>query len=277
VRVTDDLGATRWVGINMPVTVQDQLAKMTDQQRAMVMQRMQIVPGDPRLQQVVGIDNQITDLDVDITVEEGPSTPTQQQEEFTTLVQLASMQPGLIPGDVLIAASSLKDKDQLLKRMQEHQQQQAQVQQQAGAAAQAHAQADIQSKQAKAAADMALAKERQVNAVHGMHQMHSDFSAPPYGQPYVAPDAPSAPGTVGPPQPTPEMMLQQHLADVRQTHTAADANEATVLQKLAAAHAALNPARQTPGAAAVEHATALQRLAQAKATLHPPPPRAPAR
>jgi len=78
---------------------------------------------------------------------------------------------------------------------------------------------------------------------------------------------------VGPPQPTPEMMLQQHLADVRQTHTAADANEATVLQKLAAAHAALNPARQTPGAAAVEHATALQRLAQAKATLNPPAPR----
>jgi len=277
VRVTDDLGATRWVGINMPVTVQDQLAQMPDQQRAMVMQRMQLLPGDPRLQQVVGIDNQITDLDVDITVEEGPSTPTQQSEEFQTLVQLASMQPGLIPGDVLIAASSLKDKDQLLKRMQEHQQQQAQVQQQAGQAAQAHAQADIQSKQAKAAADMALAKERQVNAVHGMHQMHSDFSAPPYGQPYVAPDAPSAPGTVGPPQPTPEMMLQQHLADVRQTHAAADANEATVLQKLAAAHAALNPTQQTPGAAAVEHATALQRLAQAKATLHPPPPRAPAR
>ena len=109
--------------------------------------------------------------------------------------------------------------------------------------------------------------------MHGMHEMHSDFSAPPYGQPNVAPDAPSAPGTVGPPQPTPEMMLQQHLADVRQTHTAADANEATVLQKLAAAHAALNPVRQTPGAAAVEHATALQRLAQAKATLHPPAPR----
>ena len=33
--------------------------------------------------------------------------PAIQAEQFQTLVQLASIQPGLIPGDVLIAASSL--------------------------------------------------------------------------------------------------------------------------------------------------------------------------
>ena len=84
--------------------------------------------------------------------------------------------------------------------MQEHQQQQQQMQEQAAQAAGQQHQADIQSKQAKAAADMALAKERQINAVKGVHDMRSDFTAPPYGQSHVAepPDAPSAPGTVGP-------------------------------------------------------------------------------
>ena len=235
VRVTDDLGATRWVGVNMPITLQDRLAAMDDQQRAMAMQRIQppLQPGDPRLQQVMGIDNRITDLDVDITVEEGPSTPTQAAEEFQTLVQLASMQPGLIPGDVLIAASSLKDKDQLLKRMQEHQQQMGQVQQQQAALAGEHAQAQIGATKAKAAADGALAAER-------IHNIHADFSAPPFGSPNVAPDPPSAPGTVEP-QMHPMMQAAHDMADLRQKHTAAHVNEATVLEKLARAHQAMQP------------------------------------
>ena len=108
VRVTDDLNETKYIGINRPVRVMDRLADMPEQQRAMLMQRMQLVPGDPRLQQVVGIENDISDLDVDITVEEGMDIPSLQQETFQTLVQLAGMQPGLIPGDVLIAASGLQ-------------------------------------------------------------------------------------------------------------------------------------------------------------------------
>ena len=74
--------------------------------------------------------------------------------------------------------------------MKEHQQAQAQQQQKAAALGEAHATADIQGKQAKAQADAALAQERKVNAVALVHGMHSDFSAPPYGQPYVAPDNP---------------------------------------------------------------------------------------
>ena len=177
------------------------------------------MPGDPRLQQVVGIENDISDLDVDITVEEGMDIPSLQQETFQTLVQLAGMQPGLIPGDVLIAASGLRDKDMLLQRMKEHQQQQAQVQQQAGQLATQHAQADIQGKQAKAQADFALAAERKVNAAAGVHNIHSDFSAPPYGQPNVAPDnPPGAPDPTmqqqDPEQMDPQMALMHHMADL---------------------------------------------------------------
>ena len=245
VRVTDDLNATRWVGINQPITVRDKLAEMDEGQRAMVMQQMQLVPGDPRLQQVVGIQNNISDLDVDITVQEGVDIPSIQAETFQTLVQLAGMQPGLIPGDVLIAASGLKDKDMLLERMKEHQQQQAGVQQKAAALAEQHAQADIAGKQAKAAADQALAQERKVNSVRGIHDVHAEFSAPPYGQPFQAPpDAPSAPGAAM----TPQMMADQHLANMRQAHATAAINEAKANH---ARHQAVNTIADTASKLAV--------------------------
>jgi hypothetical protein len=197
------------------------------------MQQMQppLQPGDPRLQQVVGIENDISDLDVDITIEEGIDIPSLQAEEFQSLVQLASVQPGLIPGDVLIAASGLRDKDQILERMKEHQQQQQQVQQKAGQLAEAHATADIAGKQAKAQADMALAQERKVNAAANVHSVHGEFSAPPYGQPHVAPDNP--PGASSPtapePQMMPEMKAAHDLADLRAKHAKAAVDEAKVV------------------------------------------------
>ena len=90
---------------------------------------MQIVPGDPRLQQVIRIDNQITDLDVDITIEEGIDVPSIQAEQFQVLIQLAGTQPGLIPPEILIASPNLRNKDELLEMLKEHQQAQAQQQQ----------------------------------------------------------------------------------------------------------------------------------------------------
>jgi hypothetical protein len=217
VRVTDDLQNTRWVGINRRVTVQDELAQMPPQQRAMAMQQMQLVPGDPRLQQVIRIENDITDLDVDITVAEGQDVPTMQAENFQTLVQLASVQPGLIPGEVLVAASSLRNKDDLLQMMKQHMQQQGQQQAQAAQMAGQHAQAQVTDMQAKAAANFALAQERKVNAARGVHDIHADFSSDPYGQPNVAPDNP--PGASQPQQPDPEQMspdvaLAHHMADL---------------------------------------------------------------
>ena len=215
VRVTDDLQNTRWVGINRPVTLQDELAAMPMQQRAMAMQQMQIVPGDPRLQQVIRIENDITDLDVDITVAEGQDVPTMAAENFQTLVQLASMQPGLIPGEVLIAASSLRNKDDLLAMMKQRMQQQAGAQQQAAQVAQQGAQAKINETQSKAAANYALAGERQHNVVKGMHEMNAEFQAPPYGSPYAA-DTPGQAPQMTPPDPNndPALVAQRHAMDM---------------------------------------------------------------
>jgi hypothetical protein len=234
VRVTDDLQDTRWVGINRPITLQDKLAEMPMQQRAAAMQQLQIQPGDPRLTQVVGIQNDITDLDVDITVAEGQDVPALQAETFQTLVQLASLQPGLIPGDVLIAASSLRDKDAILERMKQHQQMQQQMGAQAAQLQTQKVQAGIQKDAGTAAANFALANERKVNAAAGVHAIHADFSADPYGQPNVAPDNPPG-ATDNPEQMTPDVALAHHIADLAQKHAQIRKTQAdTALQTMKA-------------------------------------------
>ena len=194
VRVTDDLGSTKYVGVNQPVRLMDELAAMPEAQRAQAMQRMQIQPGDPRLEQVIRVENDITDMEIDITIEEGIDVPSIQAEQFQILIQLAGTQPGLIPPEILIAASSLRNKDQLLEQLKQHQQAQAQQQQAVQQMAQAKAQADVTGTQAKAAADFALAKERQhatVSHIADVHQGFVDMTAPP--------DPSADPGTVVPP------------------------------------------------------------------------------
>jgi hypothetical protein len=264
--VTDDLQDTRWVGINRPVRVMDALAEMPEQQRMMAMQQMQLQPDDPRLQQVIKIENDITDLDVDITVAEGQDVPALQAETFQTLVQLAGMQPGLIPGDVLIAASSLRDKEDILKRMKDHQQQQQQM---GAMAAQKQAQkidAGIAKDQGQAAANMALAQERKVNAARGVHDIHADFSADPYGQPNVAPDNP--PGASDPgAQMSPDVALAHHIADLAQKHVAIQKSQADIAKTQA--DAALQAAKvgQVPHENAATQADTFHTLHQAANTM----------
>lgn len=243
VRVTDDLGDTRWVGINRPITLRDELAEMPEAQRAYAMQALQLQPGDPRLDQVIRVENDISDLDVDITVEEGTTSPTIQAEQFQTLVQLASIQPGLIPGDVLIAASSLPNKQELLDRMRQNQQAQAQQHAEMAPIVKAGAVAEVQGKQAKAAADQALALERRHNVVHQIaqtHELHRNSLLPnePEGDPGVDPALQNA----------------QAAANIQKT-AAETATEAARARDL--------------------HFAGVKKVAETHAILHPPPPAKP--
>jgi hypothetical protein len=197
-------------------------------------------------------------------------------------VQLAGMQPGLIPGDVLIAASSLRNKNELLERMKQHQQQQAQQQAAQAPLQQAHAQAVVAKLQGDAASSQALAKERQVNAARGVHDIHSDYSAPPYGQPNVA-DAPDVPsmgdgsGMVNAQdQMTPEMAAAHQLADLRVKHAAAAVNEAKVAHVAQqAVHTAVQAAHEPHKAAATianTHQTFVNTQRLAKTPIPQPQP-----
>ena len=118
VRVTDDRRNLRWVGLNRQVTLRDALAELPPERRLAAEHELVLQPGDARLDQVVRVDNPIGDLDVDIVVDTGPDVPSLQAEQFQQLAQMASSGVA-IPADVLIAASSLRNKDELLRRLEQ--------------------------------------------------------------------------------------------------------------------------------------------------------------
>ena len=193
VRVTDDLGNLAWVGLNRRVTLQDELASMPEGQRAEVMRQMMLQPGDPRLQQVLRVENDVTDLDVDITIEEGPDVPAQQAEQFAQLVQLAQSVPGSIPPDVLIAASALRNKGDLLARMKQHMEEQAQQAAQQAPIVAAKQQAEIRGLHAEASAEEALALERQHKALGRIAETHARVAE----SPVIPVDGPGIPPGLG--------------------------------------------------------------------------------
>jgi len=118
IRITSDMQAPQWLTINETVGV------------------------DPFTMQPI-VQNRVAEMDVDIIIDEAPDHVTLQAEQFEQLSQMA--QAGLpIPPELLIEASSLRDKPKLLEMMQQAkaeaaQQQQAMMQAQ-GQAAQAEAQ-----------------------------------------------------------------------------------------------------------------------------------------
>jgi hypothetical protein len=109
VRVTDDDRNMRWVGINKPVT----------RGEVMQAQGMPVDPNDASMQEQVGVQNQIAELDVDIILEDAPDSVTIQSEQFQALVDLKKADPAAIPSKAIIEASSLRNKDQLLKMLDE--------------------------------------------------------------------------------------------------------------------------------------------------------------
>lgn len=114
IRVTDDEDNLRWVGLNKPVTLRDQL-----QQRAERGEQVpEIDPNDPRLDTVVGVQNQLSELDVDLLLEDGPDSITIQGEQFEELVKLKTADPTSIPTSAIIEASSLRNKKQILEKLE---------------------------------------------------------------------------------------------------------------------------------------------------------------
>ncbi len=176
IRVTDDEKNIKFVGLNQPLTLGEQLLEefkqqpgVTPEQIAAAEQQAQM---DPRMQMVVGTKNNVGELDVDIVIDDVPASASLQGEQFETLAQIApqaaTMPPQLF--EALIEASSLRNKDKILAKLKGEgdkqnpqimqMQQQMQEMQQALQEAQMAAQdksGDIQIKQA----ELAL-KEREI-------------------------------------------------------------------------------------------------------------------
>lgn len=160
IRVTDDDKNLKWVGLNQKVTLGEQL------QEELPPEELQMInPDDPRLQQVVGVKNQLAELDVDILIEEAPDVATIQEEQFNMVVELAQMRPD-VPIEAVIELSSLRNKAAFLEKIKGNQEMQAQAQQKAQEAEEIQksgAIADIEKTRSEAAKNEAIALEKIAN------------------------------------------------------------------------------------------------------------------
>lgn len=168
IRVTDDQKNVRFAGLNQPVTLQDQLSQMPREEVLNVARNMGLYPGDPRLNMPVRIDNNVSQMDVDIILGEVEDKITLAGETFEQLVALASSMQGAIPPELLIeTAPNLPRhlKDRLIERMEQQAQQQAQMQQKAMQEQEARNAAEIREIDAGAMEDMAQAQKHRSEAM----------------------------------------------------------------------------------------------------------------
>jgi len=127
VRVTDNEKNVRFVGLNRPVTMKEELAKRMQAQGATppqiestLGQLAQDPMRGPMLDQVVRIENQPTQMFMDITIEEVPDAANVQEEQFQALIKLA---PAVtFPPKVYLKASALRNKEELLQELEGGQQ-----------------------------------------------------------------------------------------------------------------------------------------------------------
>lgn len=126
VRVTDNDKNVRFVGLNRPVTAKEELAKRMEAQGAQP-QEIEATLGQiaqdpmraPMLEQVIRVENQPTEMYMDITIEEVPDAANVQEEQFQALIKLA---PAVVfPPTVYLKASSLRNKEELLQELEGNQ------------------------------------------------------------------------------------------------------------------------------------------------------------
>ncbi|UQS94823.1 portal protein [Pseudanabaena phage Pam1] len=120
IRVTDDEGAPQFVGINQPIKGPPQ---------PVLNEMGQVVIAEP----ILGYENALAELDVDINIDAVPDTANLAQEQFLQLTELARLYgPQEVPFDDLLELSSMPEKTKLIAKRRERSEQMAQVQAQQG-------------------------------------------------------------------------------------------------------------------------------------------------
>lgn len=149
IRITDDEGAPQFIGINQPI-----------------MGPPQVVMGPDGVAQVqptvLGYENALAEMDIDISLDSEPDTANLQQEQFQILAELARLYgPAEVPFDDMLMLSALTDKQKLLERRKARQEQmqqataaQQEIQMRGAVAQVAKAEADAAYTQARAQTEM---------------------------------------------------------------------------------------------------------------------------
>ena len=166
VRVVDDNDKLRWVGFNTPITVQERLEEVINDESeeyfvrknaAMIYTGM-IQNQDPRLMETVEVRNPLPELDVDLLLEQSFDVVNMEEEQFQMLAQFgANAGVDLID---LLEVSQIRGKDELIEKIE---QRRAQAAQQVGGAAQLQAQetaSKIENTQADTAVKVTKAQQQ---------------------------------------------------------------------------------------------------------------------
>lgn len=120
IRVTDDEKNVKFVGLNTPQTLGEQLlAEMKREGREITPEMEFQAANDPRMQMIVGTKNNVANLDVDLVIDDVPASASLQGEQFDALAKIApnaaAMPPQLF--EALIEASSLRNKEKILQKL----------------------------------------------------------------------------------------------------------------------------------------------------------------
>lgn len=163
IRVTDDQNNLKWTGLNYKVTVQEFLEETINDEARSQQERtgaaaeytrlLQIQ--SPILQEIIEVKNNVAELDMDIIIEESQDVVNVQQEQFAMLTQFAQGRPEIALED-LIELSNLRNKDELIEKIEKRKQEALQA---AGGAAQMEQQTN-QVKNAKTYAEAQLAEKK---------------------------------------------------------------------------------------------------------------------
>lgn len=118
IRVTDDEGAPQFVMLNQPQMGPPQVG-------------VDPASGMPALiPQVLGYENAIAELDVDITIDSVPDTANIAAEQFAQMVELAKVYPQEVTFDDLLELSTMPNKRAVMEKRKAKAEQAAQMQQQ---------------------------------------------------------------------------------------------------------------------------------------------------
>lgn len=161
VRVTDDLGALRWVGLNVPVPLGEYLQETANDAsqpfqarlgaQAMLQQMQQAAP--EMLTQPITVQNPVPELDMDIILENAPDSINTQAEQFQIIAQLAASRPE-VPFEEIVKLSQLRGKEEMISAIEQNRQQALAVAQQAQQQAAAKDDQELRIKAANAAANI---------------------------------------------------------------------------------------------------------------------------
>lgn len=135
IRVTDNQDDLRWVGFNSEVTAGQMLKEQAEDKALPLEQRQEAAKllqfltetQNPRLGEIVEVQNEAATLDMDIIIDQSFDVVNVQQEQFQALSQFA--QGSDVDIVELIELSQLRGKDELIEKIQKRRTEQAQAQQ----------------------------------------------------------------------------------------------------------------------------------------------------